>query len=62
MELIPMELIYRIFRDVSLWQKKRKEVKLLIKEALEFHIEGMKLESKRIPKARIKTFEMEVAI
>ena len=38
------------------------EVKTLIKEAIEFHIEGMKLDSKRIPKAKIKTFEMEVFI
>ncbi len=37
------------------------EVRTLIKEAVEFHIEGMKLESKRIPKAKTKTFEMEVA-
>ena len=37
------------------------DVRTLIKEAVEFHIEGMKLESKRIPKAKTKTFEMEVA-
>ena len=38
------------------------EVKVLIKEALEFHLEGMKLESKRIPKPKTKFFEMEVAL
>jgi predicted RNase H-like HicB family nuclease len=38
------------------------EVKTLIKEAIEFHIEGIKLESKRIPKPKIKTYELEVAI
>lgn len=38
------------------------EVKTLIKEAIEFHIEGIKLESKRIPRAKTKTFELEVAI
>ena len=36
------------------------EVKVLIKEAIEFHLEGLKNESKRIPKAKTKTFEMEV--
>lgn len=38
------------------------EVTELIKEAIEFHIEGMKLESKRIPKPKTKIFEMEVAV
>jgi predicted RNase H-like HicB family nuclease len=38
------------------------EVRALIKEAIEFHIEGIKLESKRIPKSKTKTFELEVAI
>jgi predicted RNase H-like HicB family nuclease len=38
------------------------EVRKLIKEAIEFHIEGMKLDTKRIPKPKTKTFEMEVAI
>ncbi len=42
--------------------EKEDEVMVLIKEALEFHIEGLKLDSKRIPKAKIKTYEMEVAI
>ena len=35
-------------------------VKELIKEAIEFHIEGMKLESKRIPKAKTKALELEI--
>jgi predicted RNase H-like HicB family nuclease len=35
------------------------EVILLIKEAIDFHIEGLKSESKRIPKAKIKAIEME---
>ncbi|MCX6152638.1 MAG: type II toxin-antitoxin system HicB family antitoxin [Candidatus Kapabacteria bacterium] len=38
------------------------EVKVLIKEAIDFHIEGMKLESKRIPKAKTKFYELEVAL
>lgn len=38
------------------------EVRTLIKEAIDFHIEGMKLELKRIPKAKTKTYELEVAI
>jgi predicted RNase H-like HicB family nuclease len=37
------------------------EVKVLIKEAIEFHIEGMKLESKRVPKPKTKTVEMEIS-
>lgn len=39
-----------------------KEVRVLIKEAIEFHIEGMKLDSKRVPKPKTKTIEMEVAV
>jgi len=38
------------------------EVRELIKEALEFHLEGMKLNSKRIPKPKVKSYEMEVAV
>lgn len=38
------------------------EVKVLIKEALEFHLESMKFDSKRIPKPKTKSFEMEVAL
>jgi predicted RNase H-like HicB family nuclease len=38
------------------------EVKSLIKEAIEFHIEGLKVESKRIPKAKTKIMEMEVGV
>jgi predicted RNase H-like HicB family nuclease len=37
------------------------EVRSLIKDAIEFHIEGMKLESKRIPKSKTKSYELEVA-
>ena len=38
------------------------EVKVLIREALEFHIEGLRLDSKRIPKSRTKTCETEVLL
>jgi predicted RNase H-like HicB family nuclease len=38
------------------------EVRELIKEAIEFHIEGMKLDAIKIPKSKTKTFEMEVLV
>ena len=38
------------------------EVKKLIKEAMELHLEEMKQNSKRIPKPKVKSFEMEVSI
>jgi predicted RNase H-like HicB family nuclease len=38
------------------------EVMVLIKEAIEFHIEGIKIESKRIPKAKTKSYELEVTV
>jgi predicted RNase H-like HicB family nuclease len=38
------------------------EVKRLIREAIDFHIEGMKLDSKRIPKSRSKSFELEISV
>ncbi len=38
------------------------EVKTLIKEAIEFHIEGMKMDTKKIPKARTKSYELEIAL
>jgi predicted RNase H-like HicB family nuclease len=38
------------------------EVRNLIKDAIEFHLEGIKLESKKIPKSKTKTYELEVAI
>lgn len=38
------------------------EVKELIKEAIEFHLEDIKSESKRIPKSRTKAFEIETAV
>ena len=38
------------------------EVRALIKEAIDFHIEGIKQESKKIPRAKTKTFEMEVIV
>ncbi len=38
------------------------EVRTLITEAIEFHIEGIKLDSKRIPKAKTKSFELEIAV
>ncbi len=38
------------------------EVRDLIKEAIDIHIEGMKLDAKKIPKAKTKFFELEVAI
>jgi predicted RNase H-like HicB family nuclease len=38
------------------------EVRNLIKEAIEFHLEGLKLDSKRIPKSKTKTYELEIAI
>lgn len=36
------------------------EVRELIKEAIEFHLESFKISNKRIPKTRIKSIEMEV--
>ncbi len=42
--------------------KTESEVKQLIREAIEFHLEGIKLSSKKIPKPRIKTIEMEFTI
>jgi predicted RNase H-like HicB family nuclease len=36
------------------------EVKLLIKETIEFHLEGLKLDSEEIPETKSKTYEMEV--
>ncbi len=38
------------------------EVKILIKEAIEFHIEGLRLETMKIPKARTKSYELEVSL
>lgn len=38
------------------------EVKVLIKEAIEFHLEGLKMNSKRIPKPKIKSIEIEVSV
>ncbi len=38
------------------------EVRALIKDALEFHLEGMKMSSTRIPKPKVKSYEMEVSI
>jgi predicted RNase H-like HicB family nuclease len=37
------------------------EVRELIKEAIDFHIEGIKSESKSVPRARTKAFELETA-
>ena len=37
------------------------EVLKLIKEAIQFHLEALKINKKRIPKAMIKSFEMEVS-
>lgn len=36
------------------------EVKLLIKEAIEFHLEGLKMDSEEIPETKSKIYEMEV--
>ncbi len=52
-----MELLYPICRVVLLSLKH--EIIALIKEAIEFHIEGMKLDSNRIPKPKIKAIELE---
>lgn len=38
------------------------EVIDLIKDAIEFHIEGLKSESKKIPKSKTKIFEFEVSV
>jgi len=38
------------------------EVRELIKEAIEFHLESYKIENKRIPKIRTKTLELEVTV
>jgi len=38
------------------------EVRKLIKEGIEFHLESYKIENKRIPKTRTKTLELEVAV
>jgi predicted RNase H-like HicB family nuclease len=38
------------------------EVKELIKEAIEFHLESFKINHKRIPKTKIKSIELEVSI
>lgn len=38
------------------------EVKELIKEAIEFHLESYKINNTRIPKTRIKSIEMEIGI
>jgi len=38
------------------------KVRTLIKVALEFHLEGMKLNSTRIPKPKVKSYEMEIFV
>ncbi len=38
------------------------EVKVLIQEAIEFHLEGMKEEKQKIPRRRSSAFELEVAV
>ena len=38
------------------------EVKVLIKEAIEFHLESFKIDKKRIPKIKTKSYEMEVMV
>lgn len=38
------------------------EVKELIKDAIEFHLESFKINNKKIPKTRIKSIEMEIGI
>ncbi|MFH1051990.1 MAG: type II toxin-antitoxin system HicB family antitoxin [bacterium] len=38
------------------------EIRELIKEAIEFHLESYKIENKRIPKTRTTSLEMEVAV
>ena len=42
--------------------KTENEVKKLIKEAIEFHLESFKQSNKKIPKAKIKSIEMEVML
>jgi predicted RNase H-like HicB family nuclease len=42
--------------------KTENEVKKLIREAIEFHLESFKQHNKKIPKAKIKTIEMEVEL
>jgi predicted RNase H-like HicB family nuclease len=39
-----------------------KEVKELIKEAIEFHLESLKNDKKRIPHIKTRALEMEVAV
>jgi len=38
------------------------EVKVLIQEAIEFHLEGMKEEKLKIPRRRSSAIELEVAV
>ncbi len=38
------------------------EVKVMIQEAIEFHLEGMKEEKLKIPRRRSSAFELEVAV
>ena len=42
--------------------KTESEVKVLIKEAIEFHLESYKIDKKRIPKIKTKSYEMEVIV
>ena len=38
------------------------EVKVIIKEAIEFHPESYKIDKKRIPKIKTKSYEMKVMV